>query len=220
MPGGDHRGVKLYPYRPVFTRICRVIIGFLLRVWFRVRVRHAERVPVSGAFLLCPNHSSYADSVLMGAFSLRILRAMMLKSFYDRFPIGLITGSWGTFPVKDGGVTRETMRLAEEVLRGGHGLLIFPEGGRSRDGKLMPGRPGAMLLAMKMRAPVVPVAIQGVFEAYPPGRSFPRPGRVTLVFGEPITEHLGLAYPADKGKLPELTDLLMDRIRRLMDERD
>jgi 1-acyl-sn-glycerol-3-phosphate acyltransferase len=83
----------------------------------------------------------------------------------------------------------------------------------------MTGKPGAMLMALREQVPVVPAGLIGIFESYPASRRFPRPGRIGISFGEPITEHLGMEYPRDKDKLPELTDLLMARIRQLLEER-
>jgi 1-acyl-sn-glycerol-3-phosphate acyltransferase len=206
-------------YSPAAYRVTAVILRGLFRLYFRVEIRHAERVPRTGGLVLAANHATYMDGLFLGAFAPRPVRFMVLRNYYD-LPVVHFHGKLlGSFPVDGEGVTRFTIRNCQEVLRAGDVMGIFPEGGRTRDGKLMPGKPGAMLMALREQVPVVPAGLTGIFESYPASRRFPRPGRIGIRFGEPITEHLGMEYPRDKEKLPELTDLLMARIRKLLEER-
>ncbi len=208
---GDHFDATTY-------RRWRAVVRFLFRAWFRVRVHHEERVPAEGALVMCPNHSSYLDPILIGAFSPRPVRFMMLRSYYDRFAIGALCRAWGSFPVDENRINKQTFRISETVLKRREVLGMFPEGGRSRTGLLRPGMHGAVILAMRMGAPVTPAGIRGAFEAYPSGARFPKPRRIDLNFGEPFTEHLAYGYPDGKDVVPALTERLMARIQAAIDE--
>jgi len=78
------------------------------------------------------------------------------------------------------------IRAVARLLQEGQAVLIFPEGARSVDGRLQPFKPGAFRLALTRKVPVLPVTIAGAWEAWPPHRRFPRPGRVTVTFHSPI----------------------------------
>lgn len=205
-------------YSPrAYTRTAAFLRVFL-RPYFRIEVLHPERVPPAGGLVMAANHSSYLDSLLLGVFFPRPVRFMMLKSYWDMPVLGWFSALFGSFPVDPEGITRMTFRNSQAVLRGGDVMGIFPEGGRSRDGRLKPGWPGAMLLALRERVPVVPVGLSGTFESMPAGRAFPRRAPVTINIGEPIMAHLAYEYPRDKGMVDELTGVLMAKIERLAEE--
>lgn len=189
-----------------------------MKLYFGITIMHEDRVPAEGPFILCANHASYLDPVLLGAFCPRPIKFMMSKIYYDIPPIGFITSFYGAFPVNVEGIDRSTFRKSQEVLQSNDVLGIFPEGGRTRDGGFKPARPGAMLLALRERVPVLPVAITGAFEAYPPSLIIPRPRPMTVNFGECFTAHLDYEYPKDKKMLPELSDMLMEKIACLAEE--
>src|ERR1019366_3960091 len=92
----------------------------------------------------------------------------------------------GAFPVKRGTADREAMRSAEEVLTGGHALILFPEGTRKYGPHVEPLHDGAMFIAARTGAVVVPVGIAGTDRALPDGAKFPRPVKVHVVVGTPI----------------------------------
>ena len=107
------------------------------------------------------------------------------------------------FPIQEGESDSPAVRRALRVLRQGEPLVIFPEGGRSPDGRLQAFRPGAFRLALATGAPVVPVTIAGAFEAWPAQRRLPRPGRIVITYHAPLD---GSALPpdADRKARPEL----------------
>ena len=90
-------------------------------------------------------------------------------------------------PVEHGRAAFSTLALALVVLRGGRNLIWFPEGERSRDGVVKTFRPGIGVLLEKEPRPVVPALIRGSFEAMPRGRRLPRPRRICVAFGAPLT---------------------------------
>ena len=111
------------------------------------------------------------------------------------------------------------LKTVVRVVRDGNAVLIFPEGGRTRDGAIQPARPGLGLIIAKTLAPVVPMRIFGAHEAYPRGKKFPRPHPITVVVGEPI--HFTAAELAGTGRehYQALTQRVMDRIAAIEYER-
>ncbi|SDT32502.1 lysophospholipid acyltransferase family protein [Actinoplanes derwentensis] len=159
----------------------------------RMRVEGAENVPANGPLLLASNHLSVTDSTFLPmALGRKVTFMAKAEYFTGRGPWGRFV-SW--FMSRDGQVavdrddTRAAVRSLDsclEVLERGDPFGIYPEGTRSPDGRLYRGRTGVAWLALKSKAPVVPVAMFGTDRVLPPGTIVPRPARVRVVFGKPV----------------------------------
>jgi 1-acyl-sn-glycerol-3-phosphate acyltransferase len=158
----------------------------LYRFYFRWRVFNAERVPLTGPVILASNHASFLDPPLVGATLDRDISYLARESLF-RFPlVGALLRSWNSVPVdRDGGGAAGLRAILDRLLAGG-GIILFPEGTRTSDGKLLPARSGLGLVVIKSTAPVVPVRVFGTFEAYGRHLRFPRPYRVMVKFGKPM----------------------------------
>ena len=158
----------------------------LFRIYFRCRVYNPERVPETGPVILAANHASFIDPPLVGAGLRRDINYLARESLF-RFPgIGALLRSWNSVPVdREGGGAAGLKKILDRLLAGG-AIILFPEGTRSRDGKLQPARSGIGLTAIKSDAVVVPVRVFGTYEAYGRRMRFPRPRRVTVKYGEPM----------------------------------
>src|SRR5450755_4802690 len=154
--------------------------------YFRWQVFNAERVPLQGGVILASNHASFLDPPLVGAGLRRDINYLARESLF-RFPgIGALLRSWNAVPVdRDGGGAAGLKAILDRLLAGG-GIILFPEGTRTKDGKLQPARSGIGLTVIKSDAPVVPVRVFGTFEAYGRHLKFPRPIRVAVKYGEPM----------------------------------
>jgi 1-acyl-sn-glycerol-3-phosphate acyltransferase len=121
-----------------------------------------------------------------------------------RIPVlGLLMRMFGAFPVNlDVAADASAQREAIELLREGRALVMFPEGGRTRTGKLMPFKMGAFRLALAHGIPIVPVSIRGADEIWPVGRILPRPGRLTITYHPPI-EVTRIGENANRSELKE-----------------
>lgn len=186
----------------------------MFATYFRWRVYNPERVPQTGGVILAANHASYLDPPLVGSGLERPINYLARESLF-RFPIfGAVLRSWNSVPVdRDGGGARGLKNILDRLLAGG-GIILFPEGTRSPDGKLQPARSGIGLTVIKSNAPVVPVRTFGTFEAWGRNQKIPHPKRVAVKYGEPMRfEKLRAeAKVCDKARLKEIYQEIADEI--------
>jgi len=158
----------------------------IFALYFRSRAFHAERVPRTGPVILASNHASFLDPFLVGASVSREINYLARDDLF-RFPvIGWLLRQWQSVPVnREGGGAKGLKAILDRLLAGG-AIILFPEGTRTRDGKLQPARSGIGLTVIKSPAPVVPVRVFGTFEAYNRHMRLPRPRRVEVKFGQPL----------------------------------
>ena len=187
----------------------------LAKLAFRLRVEGREHLP-DGPFVLSAVHRSFIDTPIVGVITGRRLRFMGKESLWESKPLGAFLTFFGGFPVERGQADRTALRAAEDVLRLGEPLVMFPEGTRQEgprlDRDLM--HDGPAFVASRVGVPIVPVGIGGSAKALPLGARFPRPRKIVAVIGEPI-------HPAAKvdGRVPrravkELTDRLHEELGR------
>ena len=173
--------------RRTFTyRLCAGIVAAVAKVLFRPNVTGARNIPLSGPVLIAPIHRSNVDFALTLFISKRKVFFMAKDSLF-RVPIlGPLITHLGAFPVKRGSADRESMTLSEEVLRQGHALVLFPEGTRQEGRSVAPLHDGAMFVAARTGATIVPVGIGGSDRAMPKGAKLPRFSKIRIVVGKPI----------------------------------
>ncbi|MER5437602.1 lysophospholipid acyltransferase family protein [Streptomyces sp. NPDC002790] len=207
----------------MFYRLLKyVILGPLLRLLFRPRIEGLEHIPESGAAIVAGNHLSFADHFLMPAIIKRRI-TFLAKAEYFTGPglRGRLTAAFfrsaGQIPVDRSGkeAGQAAIREGLGVLRRGELLGIYPEGTRSHDGRLYKGKVGVAAMALKGRAPVVPCAMIGTFEAQPPGQKIPTMRRVTIRFGKPIDFSRYAGMDDEKAILRAATDEIMYAILEL-----
>ncbi|HEV8586713.1 MAG TPA: lysophospholipid acyltransferase family protein [Methylomirabilota bacterium] len=166
----------------------RPLVRGVSRVYFGLEFRGTEHVPAAGPLVITPNHQTFADPVLV---TIPIRRRIYYMAWRRLFQVPVLSGLirlLRAFPVdldaRDLGAVREARRLLmdEQAV-----VMIFPEGGRSVDGTLGRFHPGAFRLAASLGVPVLPVTIAGAHEAWPPGRTLPRPGRIVITYHPALT---------------------------------
>src|SRR6185503_3226130 len=184
----------------------------LYKIYFRWHVYNPERVPETGPVILAANHTSFIDPPLVGAGLKRDINYLARESLF-RFPgIGALLRSWNAVPVdRDGGGAKGLKTILSRLLDG-NGIILFPEGTRTLDGKLQPARSGIGLTVIKSTAPVVPVRVFGTFEAYGKNHKFPRPHRVIVKYGRPMNFEIlrAEAKTCDKVRLKEIYQQVAD----------
>jgi 1-acyl-sn-glycerol-3-phosphate acyltransferase len=181
------------------------------RLFFRLRWLHRERMINRGPVILAANHQSFLDPPFAGSASDRAIYFLARRTLLDGPILGWLLPKLNVVPVdSEGGKDRTALKALIRILRAGEGTLVFPEGQRTPDGKLQPAQPGLGLVIAKTLAPVVPIRIFGAYEAWPIHKKWPRPGRVTVVVGEPI-------YFTEKDLEPRGKDLYQRLSQRVMD---
>jgi 1-acyl-sn-glycerol-3-phosphate acyltransferase len=191
-----------------YTKI-RSIAQHLLRMLFRVKVIGKEHVPSQGPAVICANHISNLDPPVVGGFIDTREIHFMAKEELFRIPfIGKIITKLNAFPVKRGGGDSGAVKHAIRLLRNGHVLGIFPEGTRSKSGELGKAHVGAALIAIKGKAPMIPVAIIGPYRLF---------RQTKVIIGEPIDTVTFSEGKAGTDAANELTELVMLRIKQMID---
>jgi 1-acyl-sn-glycerol-3-phosphate acyltransferase len=167
-------------------RVAWGMFRVVFAAYFRWRVFHPERVPLTGPVILAANHASFIDPPLVGSGLKREINYLARESLF-RFPmVGAILRAVNSVPVdRDGGGAAGLKAILGRLLAGG-GIILFPEGTRTRDGRLQPARSGIGLTVIKSEAPVVPVRVFGTFEAYGRHLKFPHPHPIAVKYGQPI----------------------------------
>ncbi len=199
---------------PWFYYVARLIAKTCLRLFTRWQVRGRENVPSQGPLLVVANHVNLVDVPLLSASFDRMLIFMAKKELFHFRLIGYLIGSLGAFPVHRGQLDRKVLRQANQVLAEGLALFIFPEGTRSRSGRLQHAFPGSALIALRSGAPILPVGIIGTKKLRGITWVLRRP-QIMVNFGLPF--HL----PPVNGKLSkielaELTNFIMGHIAELL----
>jgi 1-acyl-sn-glycerol-3-phosphate acyltransferase len=181
------------------------------KAYFRLSVVGGEKVPRAGPVILVANHGSFFDPFWLGMATRRIVRYIMHRSYY-RGALHPMYRHFCTIPVEEG-QTLLALKAGVQILAQGGVTGMFPEGHVSEDGKLQQPKSGAMFLAQRSGATVVPVAIKGNTAAFPRWRKFPRPGRITLIIGESFT------MPKDAGReqVAAYTDRVMAELAKLLE---
>jgi long-chain acyl-CoA synthetase len=199
-PEDDPEFAALLKPRPLFSAATFTAMKLcygLARLMFRFRVTGRENLPRQGPFLLCPNHQSYMDPfLLVSALPFHVFRNAFFVGASEYFATPLrrwFARQISLIPVDPDTSLLRAMQAGAFGLRHGKVLILFPEGERSIDGEPKKFKKGASILSLHLRAPIAPVALDGVFEVWPRGRS-PRwsawlpggAGRVRMRFGPPI----------------------------------
>jgi 1-acyl-sn-glycerol-3-phosphate acyltransferase len=145
----------------LFRRIANFLLRVLFRILLRLEIVGTENVPREGAFIAMINHVSFLDPVLTVAIAPREIVAMSKIENYANPIAGLVLRLYGSFPIRRGEMDMQAIRTSLRVLRDERGLLMAPEGTRSKTCALLEGRDGMVMIALRGLVPIVPVAISG-----------------------------------------------------------
>ena len=193
-------------------RLLRALFSLYLRGVHRLAILGSEHIPAQGAAILCANHSSYFDAMLLALCTRRHVRFIIFRDFYRHPILGFFVRACGAIPVSQQGMDKEALASARQTLEEGGIIAIFPEGRLSRAGFLSRPQQGAAHLAILTGAPLVPITIHGAYHVYRRGWKLPRFGTIT------VRVHPPLEVPSDRKQRrdlrKELTLLLMTSIRR------
>ena len=175
-----------------------------------------EYVPRQGSLIVCPNHSGTLDPPLVPAFVPRGDTWNMAKSEYFEKPVTRTLFTWyHAFPVVRHSADRAALKRSFDLLKAGHGLIMYPEGTRVESGLLAQPEPGAGFIAQKSGCPVLPVGLTGTRECLPKGALWPRRTKVSITFGKPFVV---LSKRADGTRVSheDASDAIMVAIAQLL----
>lgn len=203
--------------RMLYAVVRNVVVGFC-RLYWRLSVEGKEHVPVSGPFILSPVHRSNIDTPLVAACTGRRVHYMGKQEMWKYKLSAAFFTAMGGFPVNRGAADREALRKCVEVINGGDGLVIFPEGTRRSGPVIEETFEGAAYVATKTGAPIIPVGIGGSQAAMPRGAKFIKPVKTRLVIGPPLYAEGGGDGKAPRRAVHELNERLKAELQRLFDE--
>lgn len=191
-------------------KIIKFILKVLVIIVYRPKVVGAENIEEGKPALICPNHVHALDSVVIVLMNKRIIRVLAKESLFKNPALRFLAYVFGVYPVKQGNKSMESMKVSLKLLKSNELLLIFPEGTRNGMAKGVKPKDGAIKLAAKSNASIIPVGIQGSFKPFT---------KVKVNIGKPIDYDLSKEELNDKENLSKLTENLMNEIVRLRDEK-
>jgi long-chain acyl-CoA synthetase len=203
-----------------FGRLAYAVDRLLLRLVFQLRVSGREHLPTRGPVIIAPNHASYLDPLaIAAALPWRLLphthwagwTAILFQGWLWR----LFSRATRVFPVDPDRGPAAAMACGRAVLARGEVLVWFPEGRRSRTGAVAPFLPGVGVLMAGSRCPVVPAWIEGSFSAWPWNARWPRPARITVRFGAPLSVDSVQADPGSETDPAALAAALQKQVEGL-----
>jgi 1-acyl-sn-glycerol-3-phosphate acyltransferase len=197
------------------------LFRLMYATYFRWQVFNPERVPLAGGVILASNHASFLDPPLVGSGVKRPINYLARESLFRNPIAGWVLRNWQAVPVdRDGGGARGLKAILNRLIDGG-AIILFPEGTRTKDGKLQSAQSGIGLTVIKSQAPVVPCRVFGTYECYSKKLKLHKPIRLAVKYGKPMMfEKLRAeAKTCDKLRLKviyqEVADEIMAEIGKL-----
>jgi 1-acyl-sn-glycerol-3-phosphate acyltransferase len=187
-----------------FYSFARSVVNTVMKPIYRIEVIGKENIPAEGGVLLCANHISNLDPLIVGITTKRPVHFMAKDELFTVPVLGKIVSNVNAFPVKRGMSDREALRKGLGILKEGNVLGLFPEGTRSKTGEMGKGLAGAGFFALRSDAYVVPCAIIGPYKAF---------NKLRVVYGKPIDMD---SVRANKLNAEQATDLIMSEIQKLI----
>ena len=202
----------------LFYGTIRFIVIVICRLYLRLRIIDAHKIPRTGTFILAPSHRSTLDIPVAAATTRRRLMYMGKDSMWKFKPIGAFLTALGTFPVTRGSADLEALKRCIAILHRGDHLVLFPEGTRRQGRVIEPLFDGAAFIAYKTGVPIIPVGIAGSEEIWPPGTRLPRPRKCVAVVGDPIYPKSLNGARATREMMSEFTLELQTSLQTVFDQ--
>ncbi|MFI5101136.1 MAG: lysophospholipid acyltransferase family protein [Actinomycetes bacterium] len=200
----------------------QVLVGPLLRLFFRPWVEGLENVPDEGPVILASNHLSFSDSIFLPLVVPRHITFLAKSDYFTGKGLkGRLTAFFfkhiGQVPIdrSGGSASQAAIDTGLRVLNEGSLLGIYPEGTRSPDGQLYRGRTGVARMALESGARVIPVAMIDTDKIQPPGRIRPKIMRVGIKIGRPLDFSRYAGMEGDRFVLRSITDEIMYELMTL-----
>lgn len=164
----------------------RIVARFVGVTLFGLRTMGRDNYPDTGGALICANHQSYFDPVLVGLTCGRRMNYLARESLFRVPCLKQAIQFLDAIPIDRDGSGLSGLKETLKRLKRGELVLIFPEGTRSRDGEMNSLKPGFCAVARRSKVPLVPVGFDGAYQAWPRSAKLPRLSRTAVVVGKPI----------------------------------
>ena len=185
-PSADASTRERVDEAPIVWKLAQTLVRVWTSVFFDLKVYGLNNIPRTGGVLMVTNHQSLLDPMLLGVRVQRPMSYMAKSELFGHKTFAWLIRSLGAFPVRQGtgdvGAIKETVNRLKE----GRMLNIFPEGGRTESGEIGPMQPGVALVVRRAGVPIVPVAIDGSYQAWPKGKKYFHRHPIRMVYGPPI----------------------------------
>lgn len=188
----------------IYSILKALVTGFL-KVLFFLKIEGAENIPDGGGYLVCSNHTSNWDPVMIGVSMKRKISYIAKEELFRFKPLGMLIKAFGAIPVKRGGGGAQAVRAAVDRLEAGDIIVVFPEGTRVKKGRQVRPKTGAVRIAQMCGAPILPVGISGKYRLF---------SKVTVRIGKPLS----IEKNGESDQAMELTEKLMNKIYELAKE--
>ena len=196
----------------------KAVLRPMAKLLWKFDVAGLENIPKDGPAILCPNHISVIDSFFVPAVVHRALIYVGKAEYLDDWKTRRLFPALGMIPIdrRGGEHAASALDAARGVLTSGGLFGIYPEGTRSRSGKLHKGHTGAARLAIETGAPIIPVGLIGTREIQPPDKALPKPFmKCTINFGEPVDPSRYEFRDGDRAVYRQMIDEVMFEIQAL-----
>lgn len=187
--------------RILWWHACHALCVVWFAVCYRFRFFGQHHIPRTGPVLFVANHQSMLDPIIVGiGSSHRQFYAMARKTLWNNKLLGHMMNTLNAIPVDQDKPDASTMKRCIDILKQNHALLIFPEGARTLTGQTEPFEPGLMLIIKRAKPTIIPVALEGAYDAWPRTKKLPKPfGRIACQYGKPIPAEEVLAMKPKDG---------------------
>jgi len=194
----------------LFVTLTKHWLLVMFRLVFQIQYQGRQNVPATSPALIVCNHQSYLDPLFVGAALPRSVRYMAMKQLFVKRPIEMLLRFYGAFPVATRSADTGAIKACLQYLRASELVLIFPEGERSPDGRLLDFFHGFARIAQLGEVPIVPVTIDGAVRVWPRTARWPRPGKVRVTFHEPL-------HPTSPSESGDDTERIALQVRDVME---
>jgi len=182
-------------------KFLKIVLSVLVRIIYRWDVTGREHIPAEGAYLLCSNHIHAFDPVMIAVFSRRQPRFMAKKEIFEKKFLGWLVTTLGAFPIDRGTADMKAFRHSLDLLKHGHGMLIFAQGTRMEG--FEDAKRGVAVFALKSGAPIIPIALRGSYKLF---------SKMIIHIGEPI---LMDEYAGQKVKTELVEEVMMKVVDKI-----
>ena len=192
----------------LFYRFIRALAIVYVHIVYNCKVINKENLLSNGGIVLCSNHQSFNDVLLLASFCNRPLRFMGKEELFKNKIIAYLFKKLGAFPVSRGKGDSNAIDMAKSIVQNKEVFMIFPEGTRSKDGKMLRAKSGAAVVASSCDAPIIPVAIK-----YSSNCHFFC--KASLIFGKPIELKM---QEQSRGEIRRISTAIIENIKELYEK--